>query len=129
MHPYLARVFGLFPGFPLAIVGSAARDVSVAGDIDILVLDSAVYPALIHGLGLTYSGWDAETSHNLRYHLRRCNLRLPDIPLPCQLLDYGAYTAMYPYAMILRDGAVRNPGMFFTPLHDASHFIERPVRG
>jgi hypothetical protein len=110
MHPTLAKVFSDFTGYEIGIIGSAARDVDSAKDIDILFLDARQFMDACDAFNVKWSGWDAHTGH-----VRRANVVSSAVSKPLQLLQVGSTPtfASHPYCVVLRDGTRLHDGLYY----------------
>lgn len=112
IHPTLHRVLSQFDE-PCAIIGSAARDVESANDIDVLfLLDDIGWRGLVGRMRLKYNGWNHPTDG---YHVRRANWTLPGVGKPIQLITMSHLKEFsdYPFCCVLRDGTILNEGKYF----------------
>ena len=112
IHPDLTKVFEHFANDDVAIVGSAVRDYEAAKDIDVLVLASTDYPALVKRLGAKYNGWDLENGN----HIRRANISVPGVGKRVQVVQNRLVSKFdeWPHAVLQRNGQQLNPGKHYT---------------
>jgi len=117
MEKDIQRIFEYFPDLEIGIVGSMTWKPKIAQDIDVLVLPTVDWKALMASLNAKYNGWDVSLGH-----LRRANIHVPGLNRKVQLLCNSNVKMFkdWPHCVILRDG---------TRLHDGIYFCKQDFDG
>ena len=121
IRPIATLLFSLFPDADLAVIGSAVEKFTTAGDIDLLFFEESDFKRACEKLKVKYNGWNTTQiveGTSIRVHVRRANLAagiVPGLPKKVQLLTDSKYPSpmQYPYAILLRNGDIRNPSKAF----------------